>query len=185
MIASARVRRILAAVLLVGLAPQPAGADLRSVALAVRRGWDVGSVAVPGTDQGLGLGASLRVALGDTRGAWEFGVEADIAGYSGSADGDPILHLTVVASRRWDFGAPADSSRAYCSIGGGFGLQGIAAGGSVFPVRAALGLALFASRDVGLDVALYERFAPVHSGGDPAFEFVNSVGLELALRFGR
>jgi hypothetical protein len=180
-----RILRFLVASVLPSLAPQPVAAELRSASFAVRRGYDVGSVAVPGTDNGLGLGASLRVAVGDTRGAWELGAEADIAGYSGSADGDPILHLAFVASRRWDFGAPGDSSRAYCSIGGGLGLQGLATGGTVFPVRAALGIALFARRTVGLDLALYERVAPVHGDGDPAWEFVNSVGIELALRFGR
>jgi hypothetical protein len=118
-------------------------------------------------------------------GGWELGAEADIAGYTGSADGDPILHLAFIASRRWDFGAPDASSRAYCSIGGGLGLQGLATGGTVLPLRAALGLALFGTSPVGLDLALYERFAPVHGDGDPAWEFVNSVGVELALRFGR
>jgi hypothetical protein len=180
-----RVLIFLAATALPSLAPGPAAADFRSASFAVRSGYDVGSVAVPGTDDGLGLGGSLRIALGDTGGAWELGAEADIAGYSGSADGDPILHLAFMASRRWDFGAPGDSSRAYGCIGAGIGLQGLATGGTVFPLRAALGIALFARSTVGLELALYERVAPVHGDGDPAWEFVNSVGVELALRFGR
>ena len=166
---------------LLGLAA-PAEAELRGGSVALRRGYDVGNVAVPATESGLGLGASLRVRLGS---AWELGLEGDIAGYSGSADGDPILHLAVLASRRWDFGRTGAATRPYASAGAGFGLQGLAAGGAVFPLRVALGLEFFADHGAGLDLALYDRFAPVHGDGDPAWEYVNSVGLELAVRFGR
>jgi hypothetical protein len=177
------MRNALLTLALVALA-RPASAEVHSAFLALRSGYDVGSVAVPDTDSGLGLGASLRLALGD-RGAWLLGLDADFAGYTGSADGDPILHLALVASRRWELGPAAGSKRLYTSLGGGVGVQGLASGGVVFPLRAALGLALFAQSGIGLDVALFERFTPVGSDGDPAWEFVNSLGLEIAVRFGR
>jgi hypothetical protein len=180
------IRRAGALLLIALAAPaRPAEAEVRSGSFALRRGYDVGSVAVEGTDSGLGLGASLRLALGDARGAWELGLESDIAGYSGSADGDPILHLFLLVSRRWDFGRTEARTRPYLSLGAGIGLQGLATGGIPIPLRAAAGLAFFADRDVGVDLALYERFAPVHGDGDPAWEYVNSFGLELAVRFGR
>lgn len=176
------MRNGLIALVLLGLA-QAANAEVQSASLAVRRGYDVGSVAVPDTDGGLGLGASLRLALGDG-GDWVLGLEGDVAGYSGSADGDPILHLALVASRRWDLSPPDASKRLYTTLGAGVGVQGLASGGAVFPVRAALGVDVFARNTIGLDLSLYERFAPVRSDGDPAWEFVNSVGLEIAVRFG-
>src|SRR5262245_41001770 len=120
-------RAALAAILLAGLA-RPAAAEVRGAWLAVRSGYDVGSVAVPDTESGLGLGASLRLALGD---AWLLGLDADIAGYTGAADGDPILHLAVSATRRWELGSSAasgGSQRPYASLGAGVGVQGLASG---------------------------------------------------------
>jgi hypothetical protein len=39
--------------------------------------------------------------------------------------------------------------------------------------------------DVGLDLAVFNRFTPVVGDADPAVDFINSIGLELSPRFGR
>jgi hypothetical protein len=180
-----RVRRSLAAFLVVGLVPQPVAAELIAVSLAARGSYDVGSVSVPGTDQGLGAGASLRLAFRAERGAWELSLDHDVAGYSGAGDGDPILQFAVTVSRRRELGAPGGGLRPYWSIGGGLGFLGLGASGGILPLRATLGLAFLTDRNAGLELALFERATLIYGGGDPSFDFINGVGIELALRFGR
>jgi hypothetical protein len=41
------------------------------------------------------------------------------------------------------------------------------------------------SRDVGGVFVPGDRLVLIHTGGDPALDFVNGIGLEAVLRFGR
>jgi len=60
---------------------------------------------------------------------------------------------------------------------------GIAGGRAALPLRAGLGVSV--GGDTGVDLAIFNRFTVPFGSGDPAVDFINSVGLELALRFGR
>lgn len=85
-------------------------------------------------------------------------------------------------ARRGYFGGD-DGSRAYWLAGAGAGVLGIAGGRAALPLRAGLGISL--GGGTGVDLALFNRFTVLFGSGDPSVDFINSVGLELALRFGR
>ena len=162
--------------------PVLAWAEFRSVSVAGRVSFDAGTVFVPGVAKGIGGGVGLRVAFGDNRGEWVLGVDGDIAGFVGAGDGDPILQLAGSFSRRGFFGDDG-GTRRFWVVGAGAGLVGIAGPGTAFPLKVGLGVAL--GERGGLDVMVFNRFTSIYGGGDPAFDFINSTGVELALRLGR
>lgn len=170
---------------LLGSAPSTLAAESQGVSLALRGSYDVGSVSVPGTQDGLGAGLGVRAAFGAGRVTWEIGLDHDVAGYTGSGDGDPILQLALLVSRRSELGPTNASSRPYWSVAVGVGALGLGATGATLPLRGALGIAFFSGRSVGLDVAVFDRFMPIFGGGSPPVDFLNGVGVEVALRFGR
>lgn len=173
------------AIALLGLSPVTTSAEFRGVRLALRGSYDVGSVSVPGTEDGVGVGLGVRAAFGAGRVTWEIGLDHDVAGYTGSADGDPILQLALLVSRRSELGSLGKRSAPYWSVAAGVGAVGLGAAGVTLPLRGALGVSLFSGRPVGLDVAVFERFLLIHGGGSPPLDFLNGIGLELTFRFGR
>lgn len=171
-----------ASILLVATAtPAPARAELRSASVAGTLSFDAGTKFVSGVQKGTGGGLGLRIAFGDDRGEWTLGADADLAGFTGEADGDPILQLTGSLSRRGYIEAEG-AGRPFWFVGAGAGIMGIAGPGAAFPLKAGLGVAL--GRGAGLDLALFNRFTLVYGEGDPAWDFINSIGVELSLRFG-
>jgi hypothetical protein len=161
--------------------PASAAAD-SSFSLGAKATYDAGTRFVPGVQSGIGAGAALRLTFGDDRRRWELALDADIAGYQGEGDGDPILQLAASLARRGYFG-DGRGARPYWFAGAGVGVVGIAGAGTAFPLRAGVGVAM--GGHAGLDLALFNRFTPIVGGGDPALDFMNSIGLELSLRFGR
>ena len=161
--------------------PAPAAAD-SSFSLGAKATYDAGTRFVPGVQSGIGAGAALRLTFGDDRRRWELALDADIAGYQGEGDGDPILQLAASLARRGYFG-DGPGARPYWFAGAGAGVLGIAGGGAAFPLRAGLGVSV--GGDLGLDFAVFNRLTPVVGSGDPAVDFINSIGVELSLRFGR
>lgn len=159
----------------------PAAAEMRSLSLGVKGTYDAGTPFVSEVATGFGAGAALRLTFGDDAARWELAVDADIAGFVGEGDGDPILQLAASLARREYFGHA--NPRLYWFAGAGAGLLGLAGGRSAFPLRVGLGVSL--GGDTGVDLALFERFTIVRGSGDPAFDYINTVGVELALRFGR
>jgi hypothetical protein len=153
----------------------------QGIAVSLGAGWDVGSLSVPGTEQGLGGGVALRAAFGSERAAWELGAELDVAGYAGSADGDPLFLLAASLARRGALGSGAGFWRA----GVGAGVFGVGADAAALPLSLGLGVDLTPRSSVGLELAAFERLTLAFSGGDPGADYVNSLGVELALRFGR
>jgi hypothetical protein len=170
---------------LLGLPAVTTSAEFRGVRLALRGSWDVGSVSVPGTEAGVGAGLGVRAAFGAGRVTWEIGLDHDIAGYTGSGDGDPILQLALLVSRRSERASLGKRSTPYWSVATGVGALGLGATGVTLPLRGALGVSLFSDKGVGLDLAVFERFLLIHGGGSPSLDFLNGIGLELTLRFGR
>jgi hypothetical protein len=160
--------------------PCPAAAE-SSVSLGAKATYDAGTRFVTGVQSGLGAGTALRITFGGDRRRWEFALDADVAGFQGEGDGDPILQLAASLARRAYFG-DGRGARPYWFAGAGFGVLGIAGGGAAFPLRVGLGVSVGAG--LGLDFAVFNRFTVVGSG-DPALDFINSVGVEVSLRFGR
>jgi hypothetical protein len=173
---------LLAAFTAATLLPATATAELRTVSLGVKGTYDAGTPFVTGVATGVGAGAALRLTFGGDDARWELAVDADIAGFPGEGDGDPILQLAASLARRSYFGG-SDGARPYWFAGAGAGVLGLAGARTAFPLRAGLGLSL--GGDVGVDLAAFERFTVLRGGGDPAFDYINSVGLEVALHFGR
>lgn len=179
-----RVRSALVAAILIFLGGARAEAALRSVSLAARLSFDVGSVFVSGTDNGIGGGVGLRLAFGDERVVWEVGGELDVAGYSGEGDGDPIFTGTLLVSRR-GFAASGGDARGYWTVGFGVGGLGVAGSGLVLPLKFGFGVSLGHGGGAGLELGVFNRFNLILTGGDPGTEFLNNLGVEAALRFGR
>jgi hypothetical protein len=168
------------AVALVALLPAPTAAEVRSVALGIKGTYDAGTPFVTGVATGFGAGAALRLTFGAEEPRFELALDADFAGFTGEGDGDPILQLAASLARRGYFG---DGGRAYWFAGAGAGVLGIAGGRAALPLRAGLGISL--GGGTGLDLAVFNRFSVVFGSSDPAVDFINSVGIEAALRFGR
>lgn len=163
------------------LCPAPASAGVRSLSVGVKGTYDVGTPFVTGTASGLGAGAALRFTFGADHTRWELSLDADIAGFTGEGDGDPILQLAASLGRREYIGHAAP--RLYWFAGAGAGILGLAGARTAFPLRVGLGVSVGGA--TGLDLALFERFTVLHGSGDPAFDYINTVGVEVALRFGR
>jgi hypothetical protein len=163
-------------------AAAPAVAEFRSFSLAAKGSWDAGTKFVSDVETGFGIGGGLRGAFGNDRREWVVCADADIAGFTGEADGDPILQLTGSVLRRSYFESDG-GNRPFWFAGAGVGVLGIAGSGVAFPLQAGLGMAF--GRDSGVNLSLYNRFSPIYGDGDPAWDFINSVGIELALRIGR
>jgi hypothetical protein len=179
-----RARPILAAVACAALTlrPAPAGAEFQGFSLAVKGTFDAGALFVTDVATGLGAGAAFRLTFGGDDARWELALDADFAGFTGEGDGDPILQLAASLARRGYFG-DGDGGRTYWFAGAGAGVLGIAGARAALPLRAGLGISL--GGDTGVDLAVFERFTVLFGGGDPAVDFINSVGVEIALRFGR
>jgi hypothetical protein len=164
------------------LASSPAAAEVKSLSLGVKATYDAGTVFVTGVATGIGAGAAMRLTFGGEDTRWELAVDADIAGFQGEGDGDPILQLAASLARRGYFG-DGGGARPYWFAGAGAGVLGLAGARTAFPLRAGLGISV--GGDVGLDLAVFERFTVLYGSGDPAFDYINTVGVEVALRFGR
>lgn len=171
-----------ALLLLVCLLPCRAAAEWRSAGLALRASHDSGGVFVSSSQSGFGGGAALRAGFGSERVEWLLGIEVDIAGYTAEGDGDPIALLTGSVSRRQGLGT---TRRFFWLAGAGAGLVGIAGSGAVFPVKAALGFVAGPRRPVSLEIAAFDRLAFVVTGSGASWDTVNSLGVEVSLRFGR
>jgi hypothetical protein len=166
------------------LAPSLAAAEMRSLSLAARVNRDVGTVFVSGTESGPGGGIGVRLSFGDDDVRWEPEAGLDLAGYSGQGDGDPIVMGTVMVSRRAFFSSDDTGARPWWSIGAGAGMVAIAGAAAGFPVRVALGVSLAPRSPVGLEASVFNRFTLTSKSGDPSTEYINSTGVELAVRFG-
>lgn len=179
-----RVRPILAAVAgaVAALVPAPAAAGVQSFSVAAKGTFDAGTPFVTGVATGFGAGAALRLTFGGEDRRFEVALDADIAGFQGEGDGDPILQLAASVARRGYFGGD-DGSRAYWFAGAGGGVLGLAGARAALPLRAGLGVSV--GGDTGVDLAVFNRFSVLFGSGDPSADFINSVGLEVALRFGR
>jgi hypothetical protein len=175
------VLRAATAVLVLFLAPALRAGEFRGVRVGVRAGFDVGSLSVPGTDHGIGGGVGLRAAFGDERAAWELGAELDVAGYVGAGDGDPLFLLAATIARRAGLGDGPGFWRA----GLGAGIFGVGADAAALPVSVGLGLDLAPRAGVGVELMAYDRFTLAFTGGDPGVDYVNSLGIELSVRFAR
>lgn len=167
-------------------APLPARADMLGVSVAGRVSRDVGTVFVSGTESGPGGGIGVRGSFGDDDVRWEPEISIDVAGYSGEGDGDPIFQGALLVSRRAFFFFGGDrGARPWWSIGAGVGGLAIAGGGAIFPVRAALGVSIAPESDLGFEASVFNRFTLTSRSGDPSTEYINSTGVEIAVRFGR
>lgn len=161
--------------------PAPAAAE-SSFSLGAKATYDAGTRFVSGVQSGIGAGTALRLTFGGERQRWELALDADIAGFQGEGDGDPILQLAASLARRGYFGDER-GAQPYWFAGAGVGVLGLAGGGAAFPLRVGLGISVGA--DLGLDFAVFNRFTPIVGSGDPALDFINSTGVEVSLRFGR
>jgi hypothetical protein len=173
-------RAVLAASLVV-LFAAPARAQVHSVSVAGRLAYDAGGLFVSGTQSGLGGGLGVRVAFGDDRAVWEIGAELDVAGYTAEADGDPIFIGTALASYR-GFSRPAPV-RTYWTVGIGLGGTAIAGAGLVLPFKAGFGITMGDWGPAAVEIGVYDRFNLVLTSGHPGKDYINSLGVEVALRF--
>jgi hypothetical protein len=160
-----------------------AGAGMESIALAGRIGRDEGTLFVTGTQSGTGGGVGLRLSFGDGNVRWEPELGMDAAGFGGEGDLDPIVQASFILARRAFLGGGTDA-RPWWSIGAGAGLVRIAGAATIFPVRVALGLSIAPQASVGLEASLFNRFTLATSGA-PGTAYINTTGLELAVRIGR
>jgi hypothetical protein len=166
------------------IAASPASADLASVIVAARASRDIGTVFVSGTESGPGGGIGVRASFGDDDVRWEPELSIDVAGYTGEGDGDPIFQGAILISRRAFFFYDDRGARPWWSLGAGVGGLAIAGGGAIFPARIALGVSLAPDSSLGLEASVFNRFTLTSRSGDPATEYINSTGVEIAIRFG-
>jgi hypothetical protein len=179
-----RIPPLIAATLLIS--SLPLRADVLAVAVAARVSRDVGTVFVSGTESGPGGGIGVRASFGDDDVRWEPELSIDVAGYSGEGDGDPIFQGAILVSRRAFFFFHGDrGARPWWSVGAGVGGLAIAGGGAIFPARVALGVSLAPDSDLGIEASVFNRFTLTSRSGDPSTEYINSTGVEIAVRFGR
>jgi hypothetical protein len=177
------MRRALLAVFAL-LAPAAAAAEMQGVLVAVRASRDVGKAYVPRTESGIGVGAGISLVFGSRSRPWEAGVEANIAGYESSGDGDPILVAALTIGRRFLWGDPERSRYLYVGTGwGGVFLTGNDE--AAVPVRVAIGLQLGRGRALGADLSLYNRLTLIPMGDFPGGDVINSTGIQVAIRFGK
>ena len=162
------------------VAPLHAG-EFQAATAAIRASYDVGTLSVPDTDRGIGGGVALRAGFGDRDISWEVGAELDVAGYTGAGDGDPIFTLAATIHRRASLGGGA----AFWRAGAGVGFLGVGANAVALPLSVGLGVDLAPHSDVGVELVVFERLTLAFSQGDPSTDFINGLGVELALRFGR
>jgi hypothetical protein len=160
-------------------APAYAG-GFQGITLAGRLGFDAGSLSVPDTGHGFGGGVALRSAFGDERKAWELGAELDVAGYTGSGDGDPLFQLALTLARRSSWGASG-----FWRAGAGAGLFGVGADAFALPLGIGMGIDLAPRSGTSVELMVFERLTLAFSDGTPGVDYVNTLGVELALRFGR
>jgi hypothetical protein len=175
--------RLLATCVL-ALVPAATAAEVQGLLVSVRASHDVGGAFVPETESGVGLGGGVSLLFGPRSRPWEAGLEANIAGYESSADGDPILVVAATIGRRFLWGAPARTR--YVSVGTGWG--GVFLTGNdeaAVPVKVAVGLNLGQGRAMGADLSLFNRLTLIHQGDFPGLHVINSTGLQVAVRFGR
>jgi hypothetical protein len=177
--------RVLSLAAAVAIASPPARAEPPSFAVALRAAHDFGTLFVSGTESGPGGGIGVRASFGDDYVRWEPELSIDVAGFEGEGDGDPIVQGTFMLSRRAFFFYDDEGARPWWSIGAGVGGVAIAGGGAAFPVRVALGVSLAPGSSLGLEASVFNRFTLVSTGGDPGTEYINSTGVEIAVRFGR
>jgi hypothetical protein len=182
---TARSLRSLLAISAAFLVPRPAGAELLSASVAARVSRDIGTVFVSGTESGPGGGIGVRASFGDDDVRWEPELSIDVAGYAGEGDGDPIFQGSFIVSRRAFFFHDDAGARPWWSLGAGVGGLAIAGGGAIFPVRFALGVSIAPDSSLGLEASVFNRFTLTSRSGDPSTEYINSTGVEIAVRFGR
>jgi len=155
--------------------------EFQAATAAIRASYDVGSLSVPDTDRGIGGGVALRAGFGDRDVSWEVGAELDVAGYTGAGDGDPIFTVAATIQRRASLGEGPGFWRA----GAGVGLLGLGADAVALPLMVGIGVDLTPRSRVGVELLVVERLTLAFSSGDPPMDFINGLGVELALRFGR
>jgi len=144
--------------------------------------YSAGSVAVPGTQSGTGLGVEVGhyQPLGT---GWIGGVlAADYAGYTSAGDGDEILWTELQARYRRDLGGPGRSG-PYLAAGPSLGYTLGYLSDVVIGAVLEAGYELRLAGPLAIDVSLRERPAYFISGGDPFGEFHNTlmVGLDLVV----
>jgi hypothetical protein len=143
-----------------------------------------GSVYVGDIETGIGGGVEVGASRELAGGELGLAVTADLAGYSGSNDGDPILWVAGSIRYRRYLADPSASLRPFFALGAGAGtdrdqkflvLEGFGELGLRYAVHPGLGLTL----------GLRERPAAFVGSGDPAVEPHNTLqlmaGLELSL----
>jgi len=155
--------------------------EFQAATAAIRASYDVGSLSVPDTDRGIGGGVALRAGFGDRHVSWEVGAELDVAGYTGAGDGDPIFTLAATIHRR----ASLSEGAAFWRAGAGIGFLGLGADAVALPLTVGLGVDLAPRSSVGVELVAFERLTLAFSQGDPSTDFINGLGVELALRFGK
>jgi hypothetical protein len=164
----------------------PVRADVQSFSVAARVSRDIGTVFVSGTESGPGGGIGVRASFGDDDVRWEPELAIDVAGFTGEGDGDPIVQGAILVSRRQFFFFAGDrGARPWWSVGAGVGGLAIAGGGAIFPARLAFGVSLAPDSDLGIEASVFNRFVLTSKRGDPSTEYINSTGVEIAVRFGR
>jgi hypothetical protein len=177
------MRRLLVAVALGVAMPAAAAAEIQGLLLSARASHDVGGAFVPETESGVGAGGGVSVLFGPRNRPWEAGLEANIAGYESSGDGDPILVAALTIGRRFHWGAAARPR--YLSVGTGWGGVFIAGNDeAAVPLKVAVGLNL-GHGAIGADVSLFNRLTLIHQGDFPGLHVINSTGIQMAVRFGR
>lgn len=143
-----------------------------------------GSVYVSDIETGIGFGAEVGASRDLAGGELGVAVTADVAGYSGSNDGDPILFATAGVRYRRYLADPSAALRPFFALGAAAGVDRdqkflILEGFGELGLRYALNPGL------GLTLGLRERPAAFIGSGDPAVEPHNTVqllaGLELSL----
>lgn len=178
------MRHLPVAVTLAVVMPARAAAEMQGVLVSARASHDVGGAFVPETESGVGVGGGVAVLFGSSNRPWEAGLEANIAGYESSADGDPILVAALTIGRRFHWGDAARPRHLYVGTGwGGVFLAGDDE--AAVPVKVAVGLNLGQGRAIGADVSLFNRLTLIHQGDFPGLHAINSTGLQVAIRFGR
>jgi hypothetical protein len=169
------------ALLLLVFCAAPAHAQVHSVSVATRLGYDVGTLFVSGTDSGLGGGLGVRLGFGDERAVWEIGAEVDVAGYVGQGDGDPIFIGTVLASYR-GFSRPAPV-RTYWTVGIGASTVAIAGSGFLLPFKAGVGVVVGDWGPATVEIGVFDRFNLALGVDNQGKEYLNTFGVEIGLRF--
>lgn len=144
-------------------------------------GVSSGSVAVDGTESGVGAGMSATYYAQSSESGFGGALSADVSGYSSAADSDPIFWLEAGGRYRHFLTADSEAIRWFAAGGLGAGWAGGVIDELVVAGYAEIGVQVRMDIGIRFELSLRERPALFIGDGDPATELHNTAQVALTI----